>query len=96
MIGAVSVSDVKLNYFQNSIDVSWKSLDIKGNVKIYVTPTNNFKTGGVDDYKLMGEYPVAQRHALLNVKDLPSGFYKVVLEAPDNTVNKWLIITAKK
>lgn len=96
LIGAVSVSDVKLNYFQNSIDVSWKSLDIKGNVKIYVTPTNNFKTGGVDNYKLMGEYPVAQRHALLNVKDLPSDFYKVVLEAPDNTVNKWLIITAKK
>lgn len=96
LIGAVSVSDVKLNYFQNSIDVSWKSLDTKGNVKIYVTPTNNFKTGGVDNYKLMGEYPVAQRHALLNVKDLPSDFYKVVLEAPDNTVNKWLIITAKK
>ncbi len=96
LIGAVSVSDVKLNYFQNSIDVSWKSLDTKGNVKVYVTPTNNFKTGGVDNYKLMGEYPVAQRHALLNVKDLPSDFYKVVLEAPDNTVNKWLIITAKK
>ena len=96
LIGAVSVSDVKLNYFQNSIDVSWKALDTKGNVKVYVTPTNNFKTGGVDNYKLMGEYPIAQRHALLNVKDLPSDFYKVVLEAPDNTANKWVVITPKK
>jgi len=96
LIGAVSVSDVKLNYFQNSIDVSWKALDTKGNVKVYVTPTNNFKTGGVDNYKLMGEYPVAQRHALLNVKDLPSDFYKVVLEAPDNTTNKWVVITPKR
>ena len=96
LIGAVSVSDVKLNYFQNSIDVSWKALDTKGNVKVYVTPTNNFKTAGVDNYKLMGEYPVAQRHALLNVKDLPSDFYKVVLEAPDNTANKWVVITPKK
>lgn len=96
LIGAVSVSDVKLNYFQNSIDVSWKASDTKGNVKVYVTPTNNFKTGGVDNYKLMGEYPIAQRHALLNVKDLPSDFYKVVLEAPDNTTNKWVVITPKK
>ncbi|MGN8069409.1 alkaline phosphatase family protein [Mucilaginibacter sp. 22184] len=96
LIGAVSVSDVKLNYFQNSIDVSWKALDTKGNVKVYVTPTNNFKTGGLDNYKLMGEYPIAQRHALLNVKDLPSDFYKVVLEAPDNTTNKWVVITPKK
>jgi hypothetical protein len=96
LIGAISVSDIKVNYFQNNIDVSWKTLDTKGNVKVYVSPTNNFKTGGADDYKFMGEFPVGQRHALLNVKDLPSSFYKVVLEAPDNTTNKWVVIAPKK
>lgn len=94
-IGPVSIAGASINYFQGNIDVSWKSLEKKGTVKLWVTTTNNFKTGGKDDYRLLAELPVADDHAVLHVKDLPSAFYKVVLEAPDNTVNKWIYIEQK-
>ena len=95
-IGPVSVADVNVNYIQGNIDVSWKSINDKGKVKIWVTTTNNFKTGGKDEYHLLAEVPVNQKHALLDVKSYPSEFYKIVLEAPDNTTNKWLVMEAKK
>jgi hypothetical protein len=85
-----------VNYIQGNIDVSWKSLDDKGKVKIWVTTTNNFKTGGKDEYHMLAEVPVNQKHALLDVQSYPSEFYKIVLEAPDNTTNKWLVMEAKK
>lgn len=89
LIGKVSVAQPTVNYFQNKLDVTWKAMDTKGNVKIWVTPTNLFKEGTKDDYKLLAEVPVGQEHVVLNVKDMPSEFYKVVLEGAENTVNRW-------
>jgi len=91
-IGPVSVADAKVNYIQGYIDVSWKAFDQKGKVKVWVTTTNNFKTGGLDKYKLLAEVPVSNRHALVDVQQMPSNFYKIVLEAPRNLLNKWLIV----
>ncbi|WDF55648.1 alkaline phosphatase family protein [Mucilaginibacter sp. KACC 22063] len=92
LIGPVSVADVKLNYIQGTISVSWKPFKPEGKVKIYVTTTNNVKTSGTDEYKLLQEADVKDGHALINVKDMPSKFYKVVLQAPYNTANRWLVI----
>lgn len=94
-IGPVSIADAKVNLVQGHIDVSWKSLEKKGSVKIWVTATNNFKTGGKDEYQLLAEVPVATNHALIDVKNLPSTFYKLVLEAPDNSLNRWILADQK-
>lgn len=95
-IGPVSISDATVNYIQGNIDISWKTLENKGKVKIWLTTTNNFKSGSKDNYELMAEVPVIQKHAFIDVKKYPSAFYKIVLEAPDNTLNKWLITEDKK
>ena len=42
------------------------------------------------------EVSVSDRHALLDVKETPSSFYKIVLEAPDNVVNKWIMLENTK
>lgn len=89
-IGPVSIAQAEVNYFQENIHVSWKVLDDKGTLKIWATMTNNFKTGGKDDYHLLAEIPVNAGHAVVDVKKYPSHLYKVVLEAPYNTVNKWI------
>ena len=60
-------------------------------VVIHAT-TNNVKSGGKDDYQLLGEVDLAQQHYLADVKPYPSAFYKVVVEAPNNSVNQWMII----
>ncbi len=96
MIGPVSIANANLNFIQNNIDVSWTALENAGKVKIWLTTTNNVKTGGKDDYKLVAEVPVVDGHALIDVKNMPSSFYKIILEAPNNTLNKWLVLEPQK
>src|SRR5690349_5427865 len=94
-IGPVSAAGLKKIYTQNRIDISWQALQKNGKVKVWVTTTNNFKTGGADEYHLLGETDLNQEHFLADVKQYPSQFYKVVLEAPNNTLNKWLKLPEK-
>ncbi|MBZ4188689.1 alkaline phosphatase family protein [Niabella beijingensis] len=98
MIGKVSLADMKVNYFQNKLDITWMPLDPaeQGQVKVWITTTNNVKTGGADDYKLAGVAALGQKHLTVDVKDLPSGFYKVVLEGAHNTLNRWVMPAEKK
>ncbi|TDQ06710.1 alkaline phosphatase family protein [Pedobacter metabolipauper] len=90
LIGPISIAEVKANFVHGSMDLSWKSLEEKGNVKIWLTTTNNFKTGGKDNYVLVAEVPVSKRHAFINLEKYPAEFYKMVLEAPNNTTNIWV------
>jgi hypothetical protein len=90
MIGKVSLAQLQANYFQGQLDLKWQSLQDTGKVKIWVTTTNHFKTGGKDEYKLLGEVPVNKESATFPVET--SGFYKIVLETPANTINRWLEI----
>lgn len=91
-IGPVSISGLKANYVQNHLDINWKALEKKGKVKIWLTTTNAFKTGGKDDYHLLAEVDASQQHYLADLKNYPSSFYKILLEAPDNMLNKWIIV----
>ncbi|MFD2147040.1 alkaline phosphatase family protein [Mucilaginibacter antarcticus] len=90
MIGAVSITNANVNYIQGNIDVSWTALENTGSVKVWLTTTNNFKASSKDDYKLVAEVPLADGHALIGVKHSQSSFYKIVLEAPNNMLNRWL------
>ena len=63
-----------------------------GKAKIWLATSNNFKTGDRDDYKLMAEVPVANGKATISVKDMPSDFYKIVIEAPYNFLNRWIVV----
>lgn len=96
LIGKVSIANVSVNLFQNNLDVSWKALDKEGKVKIWVCTTNNFKEGKPDDYRLIGEVPVNHEHIVIDVSEAKSSFYKVVVEGPFNTVNKWFVVEEGK
>jgi predicted AlkP superfamily pyrophosphatase or phosphodiesterase len=92
LTGPVSVTRPQVNYFQNKIDISWNTLENSGTVKIWITPTNHFKEGGKDEYKLMAEVPVTDKHAVIDISSIPSTFYKIVLEGKNNSTNTWVII----
>jgi len=91
-IGPVSITALKVNYVQKHLDISWKALEKAGKVKIWLSTTNNFKTGTADDYKLLGEVDIRQQHFLADLSQYPSDFYKIVLEAPNNMLNKWITV----
>ncbi|TDO21356.1 alkaline phosphatase family protein [Pedobacter duraquae] len=91
-IGPVSVANLKVNYTQGLLDISWKALEKKGKARIWIATTNEVKTGGKDVYKMIGEVDLTQQHYLADVKDLPSSFYKIVVEGSENSINKWISI----
>jgi hypothetical protein len=92
LIGPISVAQPDANFVQGSLDVTWKAMDNKGKVKIWVAAANNYKEGKPDEYKLLAEVPITKEHALVDVKNLTTGFYKVVIEGELNTVNRWVVI----
>jgi hypothetical protein len=87
--GPISIAKPELNLIQGVMDVSWEATDTTGNIKIWVSTTNNFKTGGKDEYKLLATVRASVKHAGVDVSGMPSEFYKVVLEGKYNTTNKW-------
>jgi len=94
--GPVSVAKPELNFIQGHLDVTWQNINPDGEVKIWLATTNNAKTGGKDDYKLVATVPATARHASIDVTNLQSDIYKVVLEGKFNTVNRWWVTAGAK
>jgi hypothetical protein len=92
LIGKISANDAKADLKDGIIEIRWNVINKEGNAKIWLTTTNNFKTGEKDDYKLMTEVPVVNGSAKIDVKKIPSDFYKIVIETPYNFLNRWIIV----
>lgn len=86
-ISAVS-PDAKLE--DGKIKITWKSTGGKGDVKIWLTTTNQFRNGGRDAYVLKATLPVSKEEAVISIDDNTSKFYKIVIEAPGNFLNRWI------
>ncbi len=96
LIGPVSISQANIQYEQEKIQLRWKSLEKQGKVKIWLSATNDFKElGRIDEYLFIGEVPILQEQYTIDVKSMPSSFYKVVLEGPHNLLNKWVVLEKK-
>lgn len=92
-IGQVSLAYPKAKYQNKSIQLAWKAFEKEGKVKIWLSTTNHFKQNGqTDTYTLVGEGPLSSEQHVIDVGKHPADFYKVVLEGPHNSVNKWVII----
>jgi len=92
LTGKISATDAKASLANGVIEVKWKAINKEGTAKIWMTTTNNFKTGGRDDYKLTVEVPVASGSAQIDVKNLSSDLYKIAIEMPYNYLNTWVVI----
>lgn len=92
LTGKLSAIKPRAEYAKGSIQVSWTALDKNGLAKIWVCNSNNFKTGGKDNYQLLATVPVANGQATVDVSKMPADFYKLFLEMPYNSLNRWVII----
>lgn len=95
LIGKIGATDLKAAKENGKIKISWKKKVASGKAKVWVATTNNFRNGSSDGYKLLGEVDLSKEQAAFKVQDSADGFYKVVLETPYNTLNRW-IVTDKK
>jgi Uncharacterized proteins of the AP superfamily len=92
LTGKLSITDATAKLVNGKIEIKWTAISKVGKAKIWLSTTNNFKTGGKDDYRMVMEVPVAKASAEIDIKEIPSDFYKIVIEAPHNFLNRWIII----
>lgn len=91
LTGSLSFIDFKIRYDDKKILLSWKAIEKDEKLKLWITTTNAFEKGGSDLYHLAGEVAAGAEKAEIDVHQMPSGFFKVVLEGRHNTANKWLV-----
>ena len=96
LTGTLSVVEPSIDPGNQQAKIRWKAGSKTGNLKIWIATTNNFKTGGKDEYQLVKEIPLESQQAVIDLKNHSSTFYKIVLEADNNSVNRWIITEAKK
>ena len=91
LTGKLSATDAKASINDSTIEISWNVIDKEGKAKIWLTTTNQFKTGSKDEYKMITEVPVADGKVAIDVQQTPSDFYKVVLGMPYNFLGRWVM-----
>lgn len=91
LTGPISATAIKTILQNNSIAISWKPWIKNGKAKIYISTSNHFKEGGKDEYKLIKEVAVANEKTMIDVTNMPSGFYKIVMVFPYNVLNRWIV-----
>jgi hypothetical protein len=94
-IGNLAATDPQAAVSSNKLTVLWKKGKVKGSAKIWLATTNHYKTGGKDDYTLVATVPLNKEHAVIDLKDEPSPFYKVVIETPAGFLNRWVMSKAE-
>lgn len=90
LIGKVGATDLRAQIKNGRLQLIWKNKMKKGSGKVWAASTNNFKTGKEDKYKLLGEVKLDNGQATFDVEESTDGFYKIVLETPYNTLNRWI------
>ena len=91
LTGKLSITEPSVKKEARKITLNWKAVEPAGTVKVWVSPTNHFEEGKRDDYLLMAEVPVSAQMATIDVSALPTGFYKIVLEARYNHLSRWIV-----
>jgi membrane-anchored protein YejM (alkaline phosphatase superfamily) len=90
-VGPVSIANLKAAVTNQQLTLSWDVLDGQGEVEIFATTTNHFKSGGTDTYQLLGKTKAADGRVVVSVTTLPSSFYKIRAKAQHNEVNTWVV-----
>jgi len=90
-VGDVSVSNLKAVRQGNDVKLTWTPLNPVGDAEVQISTTNNFKSGKPDTYQRIGKVAVKQGKFEFELPATRGEFYKIMLVAPHNTTNVWLI-----
>ncbi|MCG2461488.1 alkaline phosphatase family protein [Flavobacteriaceae bacterium F89] len=92
LTGNISVSDVRAIPKGDKMELTWKDYGTNEKLEIWMATTNLFVKGEKDKYIRMGNVNSRADKANVDVSQLPSKFYKIVLMGKYNAANTWAII----
>jgi hypothetical protein len=90
LTGKISISNAEAVFMDDVLNVTWEAYDQRGKINIWMSTTNAFQKGGVDEYQHIAEVGIKNEKASINISHLPSNFYKIILEGEHNSVTSWL------
>jgi hypothetical protein len=91
LTGKLCATGLAVSRNQQKLTLTWKAVDKGARGKIWLSYTNNFKTGGRDKYELMKEIDLKEEKAEITVNNPETAsFLKIVLETPGNFLNYWI------
>lgn len=91
LVGNISATSPNAILEDGKLRITWKAVSKKGDTKIWLATTNRFKEGGKDEYSMVATVPLSRQKAIIDVSNNPSPFYKIVIEAPGNLLNRWVM-----
>ena len=90
-IGPIDISQMKTLPHDNDIILSWKCLNAKAQVNIYIATDNQYKNGGKDNWIKIATVPAKQEQYNIKHQQIPpSKFYKIVIQTETNHLNRWI------
>lgn len=92
LTGPLSATSPEAKLEEGKIKIKWKTIDRKGDAKIWLATTNFFKEGGRDEYVLKSTVPLTKEEAVIDVNEPASGIYKIIIETPHNYLNRWIVV----
>lgn len=91
LLKPVSAIHLSATIDNDTISVTWQALqNLQEKAKIYISTTNLAAAKGTDVYTYLGEVDVTEEGYKTTIKGIKSGFYKVVLETENTTLNYWI------
>jgi arylsulfatase A-like enzyme len=96
-IGKASAADLTAVKQNDKIVLSWKNLskDKTEKAEVFLATTNNFKQGGEDAYEKIGTVLLSKQSFTIDIKNQPSGFYKILIKTPNHYLNTWIDSSVK-
>ncbi|MEL4308285.1 alkaline phosphatase family protein [Joostella sp. CR20] len=92
LITPVDAINLKGSKKKNTINLQWNNISNSNEeAEILISTTNQFNSGGKDNYISVGKTKLSAEKFSINTKDIPSDFYKVVLKTKNNTLNTWIL-----
>lgn len=95
-IGKADATKLRAEKSGDQVNLHWKAINGDKRARVWISTTNNFKYGGDDLYHLMGEVDISDEMAEFTISEIPSSFYKIVLETPHHYLSTWVVETKKK
>lgn len=89
-LGKVSLANLKAIKSDKQIELQWQVLDPRGEAEVLVATSNNFRNGKDDEYTSVGKVRVSDGNFKFTVPT-QSDYYKIVLVAPENIANTWVV-----
>ena len=90
-IGKVDIYDLQTLPYDNRVELFWKTYSENVPVTVYAAVDNQFKEGGRDVWIKVAELPAGMTKYAVDLQTLPSSkFYKFVVQAPGNYLNRWI------